>query len=182
MEAFGDETEKEEKIILICASKITYYVNLVVIMFEFFIVISAFLFMEFAAWATHKFLMHGPLWFLHEDHPVLTGKPFQKNDSFALIFAIPSASGFIFGSLYQNDILFFSGFGILLYGVAYLFVHDIFIHRRIKMFEKPKNPYLKAVLFEHRKHHANENKEDGKFFGMLFVSLKSLRAFSAKNG
>ena len=65
-------------------------------MIEFLIVIVAFVGMEFAAWATHKYLMHGPLWFLHEDHHVLTGKPLQKNDSFALIFAIPSASGFIF--------------------------------------------------------------------------------------
>ena len=138
-------------------------------MFEFLIVIVAFVGMEFAAWATHKYLMHGPLWFLHEDHHVLTGKPLQKNDSFALIFAIPSASGFIFGSIYQNDILFFSGLGILLYGIAYLFVHDIFIH-------------LRAVLYEHRKHHANEQKENGEFFGMLFVSFKSLKALNVKNG
>ena len=150
-------------------------------MFEFLIVIVAFVGMEFAAWATHKYLMHGPLWFLHEDHHVLTGKPLQKNDSFALIFAIPSASGFIFGSIYQNDILFFSGLGILLYGIAYLFVHDIFIHRRIKIFTKPKNSYLRAVLYEHRKHHANEQKENGEFFGMLFVSFKSLKALNVKN-
>ena len=151
-------------------------------MFEFLIVIVAFVGMEFAAWATHKYLMHGPLWFLHEDHHILTGKPLQKNDSFALIFAIPSASGFIFGSIYQNDILFFSGLGILLYGIAYLFVHDIFIHRRIKIFTKPKNSYLRAVLYEHRKHHANEQKENGEFFGMLFVSFKSLKALNVKNG
>ena len=151
-------------------------------MFEFLIVILAFVGMEFAAWATHKYLMHGPLWFLHEDHHVLTGKPLQKNDSFALIFAIPSASGFIFGSIYQNEILFFSGLGILLYGIAYLFVHDIFIHRRIKIFTKPKNSYLRAVLYEHRKHHANEQKENGEFFGMLFVSFKSLKALNVKNG
>ena len=151
-------------------------------MFEFLIVIVAFVGMEFAAWATHKYLMHGPLWFLHEDHHVLTGKPLQKNDSFALIFAVPSASGFIFGSIYQNDILFFSGLGILLYGIAYLFVHDIFIHRRIKIFTKPKNSYLRAVLYEHRKHHANEQKENGEFFGMLFVSFKSLKALNVKNG
>ena len=151
-------------------------------MTEFFIVLTAFLLMEFAAWATHKYLMHGALWFLHEDHHVLTGRVMQKNDSFALIFAVPSASGFIFGSIYQNDILFFSGLGILVYGFAYLFVHDIFIHRRVKIFSKPKNAYLRAVLFEHRKHHASEAKEDGEFFGMLFVNPKTIRKFSVKNG
>ena len=105
-----------------------------------------------------------------------------RSDSFALIFAIPSALGFILGSLYNNNILFYTGLGILFYGIAYLFVHDIFIHRRIKVFAKPNNTYLKAVLFQHRKHHANENKEDGEFFGMLFVSLKSLKVFGTKNG
>ena len=147
-----------------------------------FITILAFLGMEFIAWAAHKYVMHGFLWFLHKDHHVLTGKPLQKNDSFALIFAIPSALGFILGSLYNNNILFYTGLGILFYGIAYLFVHDIFIHRRMKVFTKPNNTYLKAVLFQHRKHHANENKEDGEFFGMLFVSLKSLKVFGTKNG
>ena len=82
----------------------------------------------------------------------------------------------------QNDILFFSGLGILVYGFAYLFVHDIFIHRRIKIFSKPKNAYLRAVLFEHRKHHASQTKEDGEFFGMLFVKPETIRKFSSKNG
>jgi len=61
-------------------------------------------------------------------------------------------------------------------------VHDIFIHRRVKIFGKPKNAYLRAVLFEHRKHHASETKEDGEFFGMLFVKPKTIRKFSTKNG
>ena len=147
-----------------------------------FITTSAFIGMEFIAWAAHIYVMHGFLWYLHEDHHALTGKPLQKNDSFALIFAIPSALGFIFGSIYNNNILFYTGLGILFYGIAYLFVHDIFIHRRVKFFKKPNNSYLKAVLFQHRKHHANEHKEDGEYFGMLFVSLKSLKVFNAKNG
>ena len=41
-------------------------------MTQFLIVLTAFIFMEFAAWATHKYLMHGVLWFLHEDHHVST--------------------------------------------------------------------------------------------------------------
>ncbi|RZP29152.1 beta-carotene hydroxylase [bacterium] len=150
--------------------------------FNIFITITAFICMEFIAWAAHKYVMHGFLWTLHKDHHVLTGKPLQRNDSFALIFAIPSALGFILGSIYSNNILFFTGLGILFYGIAYLFVHDIFIHRRIKIFKKPENSYLKAVLYEHRKHHSNLNKEDNEFFGMLFVSLKTLRSFSFKNG
>ena len=97
-------------------------------MFQVSIVFITFVFMEFVAWATHKYVMHGFLWYLHEDHHVPSNKQFQKNDSFALIFAIPSASLIILGSVYSNEIMLYSGFGILAYGLAYLFVHDIFIH------------------------------------------------------
>ena len=38
--------------------------------------------MEFMAWFTHKYIMHGLLWNLHEDHHQPTGKLFQKNDLF----------------------------------------------------------------------------------------------------
>ena len=39
-------------------------------MFQVSIVFITFVFMEFVAWATHKYVMHGFLWYLHEDHHV----------------------------------------------------------------------------------------------------------------
>ncbi len=138
-------------------------------MLQFLIIVLAFIMMEITAWATHKYVMHGFLWSLHEDHHTPTENTFQKNDSFALIFAIPSASGIILGSHFSNDILFYSGIGILFYGLAYLFVHDIFIHRRIKFFSSSKTRYFKAVLHAHRLHHVNREKENCKYFGMLYV-------------
>jgi len=138
-------------------------------MLQFLIIILAFIMMEITAWATHKYVMHGFLWSLHEDHHKPVDTTFQKNDSFALIFAIPSASGIILGSYFSNDILFYSGIGILLYGLAYLFVHDIFIHRRVKFFTTVKSKYFKAVLRAHRLHHVSRKKEDCDYFGMLYV-------------
>ena len=35
-----------------------------------FILIATFFVMEFMAWATHKFVMHGFMWKFHEDHHV----------------------------------------------------------------------------------------------------------------
>ncbi len=32
------------------------------------IVVGVFLIMEAISWATHKYIMHGFLWYLHEDH------------------------------------------------------------------------------------------------------------------
>ncbi|MEI9957942.1 MAG: hypothetical protein WDM90_16940 [Ferruginibacter sp.] len=54
------------------------------------ITLSTFLLMEGITWLTHRFVMHGFLWYLHEDHHQPTGHTFEKNDAFFLIFAIPS--------------------------------------------------------------------------------------------
>ena len=51
------------------------------------IITITFFFMEFVAWFTHKYIMHGFLWSLHKDHhQVDKDKKFQKNDYFFLIF------------------------------------------------------------------------------------------------
>ena len=44
--------------------------------------------MEFIAWATHKYIMHGFLWNLHKDHHQINkDKILENNDAFFLIFA-----------------------------------------------------------------------------------------------
>ena len=57
-----------------------------------------FLCMEGVTWLSHKYIMHGFLWYLHEDHhqPKYQGV-FEKNDAFFLIFATPSILLFYFG-------------------------------------------------------------------------------------
>jgi len=132
-----------------------------------------FFIMEGITWLTHKYIMHGLLWHLHEDHH----QPgydhvFEKNDSFFVIFAIPSIVLFYFGinpSLYY---LFFIGLGILFYGMAYFFVHDILIHQRIRWFRNTKLFYFQALRKAHKVHHKHLGKEEGECFGMLNVPFK----------
>ena len=62
------------------------------------ITLATFAIMEGITWLTHKYVMHGFLWYLHEDHH----RPgyenfFEKNDLFFVIFAAPSASLMVFG-------------------------------------------------------------------------------------
>jgi beta-carotene 3-hydroxylase len=91
--------------------------------------------MEAATWLIHKYIMHGFLWVLHRDHHDHSNKgELEKNDWFFVIFAIPTIALMYFGSLENFNYLFFIGLGIMLYGMAYFFVHDIFIHQRIKFF------------------------------------------------
>lgn len=140
-------------------------------MFNILVVLITFLAMEFVAWFTHKFVMHGLLWYLHKDHHQVEPGFFEKNDAFFLIFAIPSAYCYITGSLY-HDFRFYIGLGISLYGLAYFIVHEIIIHQRFKYFTHLNNRYVKAIRRAHKIHHKHLTKEHGENFGMLIVPFK----------
>lgn len=150
------------------------------------IILVTFFFMEFVAWFTHKFVMHGFLWRIHADHH--TGKDgdfFEKNDLFFLVFATPAILLFLFGSIQGHPVLISVATGITLYGLCYFLVHDIFIHQRFKLFRNTENFYLKAIRKAHKMHHKHLNKEDGECFGMLLVPFKyfleALRTGRKKN-
>ncbi len=138
----------------------------------FLIAFSTFFLMEFVAWATHKYLMHNWLWFLHEDHHTKRTGFFEKNDSFFLIFAIPSWLSIMLGSMHEKYWLVSIGAGIALYGLAYFIVHDIIIHQRFKIFTRSSNKYVKVLRWAHKMHHKHLGKEDGESFGMLIVNAK----------
>ncbi len=137
------------------------------------ITLATFVTMEMVTWLTHKYVMHGFLWVLHEDHhqPGYEGI-FEKNDLFFIIFATPSILLFYFGINPQLNYLFFIGLGIFLYGSAYFLVHDVLIHQRLKWLRRFSNPYFSALRKGHKVHHKHLGKEDGEVFGMLFVPFK----------
>ena len=137
------------------------------------ITLMVFLLMECVTWCTHKFVMHGFGWYLHEDHhqPKYKGV-FEKNDAFFVVFAIPSILLFYFGTYTEHRFLFFIGLGILFYGIAYFLVHDVLIHQRFKWFKHTNNRYLKGLRKAHKVHHKHLGKEEGECFGMLFVPIK----------
>lgn len=128
--------------------------------------------MEGITWLTHRYVMHGFLWYLHEDHHNPRNHFFEKNDAFFFIFAIPSWLCIMLGSMHQNWIAVSIGAGIALYGLAYFLVHDVIIHQRFKWFTKSNNRYVKAIRWAHKMHHKHLNKQDGESFGMLFVAKK----------
>ena len=142
----------------------------------FLIIVATFFFMEFVAWFTHKYVMHGFLWNLHKDHHVKTPEQrksfFERNDSFFVIFAVPGFSFILLGSVFGQTLLLPIGIGIALYGLTYFLVHDIFIHQRLKVLRNSNNAYLKAARRAHKIHHKHISKEDGECFGMLFFPWK----------
>ena len=137
------------------------------------VALTTFLVMETVTWLTHKYIMHGFLCYLHEDHHQPKYQSFfERNDLFFVIFAIPSILLFYFGINPELNYLFFIGFGILLYGMAYYFIHEIVIHQRIKWFSRTKIKYFVGLRKAHKIHHKHLGKEEGECFGMLYVPIK----------
>lgn len=136
------------------------------------VVLATFLIMEGITWLTHKYVMHGFLWYLHEDHHQPKPGFFEKNDAFFLIFAIPSWLCIMLGLQQHIYPVAAIGFGIALYGFAYFIVHEVIIHQRIKWFTRSNNTYIRAIRWAHKMHHKHLGKEDGESFGMLFVAKK----------
>lgn len=136
------------------------------------IAIATFLFMEFMAWFTHKYIMHGFLWFLHKDHHQHKSGFFEKNDWFFVLFAIPCILLLLFGKTNPNPWLFSVGLGILMYGIAYFLAHDVIVHQRFKWFGKSNNRYIRALRWSHKMHHKHLEKENGESFGFLVIGKK----------
>ncbi len=136
------------------------------------ITLATFIVMEGVTWLTHKYVMHGFLWYLHEDHHQPTGHIFEKNDAFFLIFAVPSFLSILLGAMHQNYYSVSIGAGVAMYGAAYFLVHEIIIHQRFKLFTRSNNKYIKAIRWAHKMHHKHLNKEEGESFGMLLVAKK----------
>lgn len=133
------------KLTLILSSSFIKFAEKMDVTIKIAALVGTFLFMEFVAWFTHKYLMHGLLWILHRDHHQGHIGFFERNDSFFLIFAIPSFLLMLFGVPNGNDIRLFMGIGIAIYGFCYFMVHDIFIHQRFKIFRNSNNWYLRAI-------------------------------------
>jgi beta-carotene 3-hydroxylase len=134
--------------------------------------LGVFFTMEGITWLTHKYVMHGFLWYLHEDHHKKGPGVIEKNDAFFLIFSIPSILCIFFGTFDDKFWLAAIGAGIAMYGFAYFLVHDVIIHQRIKLFTRSNNVYVRGIRWAHKMHHKHLEKYEGESFGMLMVAKK----------
>lgn len=148
---------------------------------NFLIVFSTFFIMEGLTWIIHKYIMHGLLWTLHKDHHDHSNEgPLERNDYFFLIFALPAIALMFFGAQQSFNYLFYIGLGVTIYGMAYFFVHDIFIHQRVSFLKNTTNPYLLSIRRAHKQHHKHTGKEEGECFGFLWVPIKYFKMYFKK--
>ena len=135
------------------------------LLFRAGIVVVTFIVMEAVSWAMHKYLFHGPLWFIHKTHHQKRHSWLELNDVFS----------FFFGAI----ALFLIGAGISIYGISYFIFHDWFIHNRIKAF-KSDNSFLSGIRRAHKIHHKSINKDHSEEFGLWIVSRKYFKKETSK--
>jgi beta-carotene 3-hydroxylase len=126
--------------------------------------------MEGVAYAAHRWIMHGPGWFLHKSHHSKREGSFEANDLYAVIFAIPSIV-LIFGgvNLDWGTWAIWVGTGIAAYGAIYFGFHDVIVHKRLSHRYLPKSNYMKRIIQAHRLHHVTESKDGSVSFGFIWA-------------
>jgi beta-carotene 3-hydroxylase len=132
--------------------------------------VATVLFMEGVAYAAHRWVMHGPGWFLHESHHRERTGRFELNDAYALIFAIPSIV-LIYGGVQAGwgDWATWVGAGIAGYGAIYFGFHDVIVHQRIRHRYVARSTYMKRIVQAHRIHHATSSKYGSVSFGFIWA-------------
>ncbi len=133
--------------------------------------------MEGVAWATHRWVMHGPLWVLHKSHHSERTGAFEANDLFAVGFAGIAIAMFWIGAEREWSAITWAAAGVTTYGALYAIVHDGMVHRRWPFRVVPRRGYLKGLVQAHRLHHAVDAREGAVSFG--FLAPQDVRRLSA---
>lgn len=124
--------------------------------------------MEGFAYAAHRWLMHGPGWFLHASHHRPREGNWELNDLYFVIFALPSILLLLGGVQWGWGAWAVAvGAGIAAYGAIYLGFHDIIVHQRLPYRFVARSAYMKRIVQAHRLHHVVETREGNVSFGFL---------------
>lgn len=124
--------------------------------------------MEVFAWWAHKYVMHGIGWGWHRSHHEPRHGLFEKNDLYALVFAIVAIVLIALGTAGWHP-LEWVGAGMTGYGVLYFIAHDGLVHRRWPFRFVPRSGYLKRLYQAHLMHHAVHGREGCVSFGFIYA-------------
>jgi beta-carotene 3-hydroxylase len=142
------------------------------------IVLVSLVSMEAVSYLTHRFVMHGFGIGLHRSHHQPNDGGFELNDVYPLMFSSVAIMAFAAGTLLPSlRSLLLVGAGVTLYGVSYLFVHEIYIHQRLPLIKR-EHRLLEWLKASHRIHHLY----GGEPYGMLLpVVPRELRERAANS-
>lgn len=136
-----------------------------------FLLAATILLMEGFAYVLHRFVMHSKWgWAWHESHHREREGWFERNDLYAVVFALPSIL-LIWGGLNGGwgDWATWVGAGVAVYGVIYFGFHDVIVHGRLPHGIVPRSTYFKRIVQAHKLHHAVESRDGAVSYGFLYA-------------
>jgi beta-carotene 3-hydroxylase len=127
--------------------------------------------MEAVTYLAHRFVMHGLGWALHRSHHEWSARHLEANDAYPVVFGGLTLAAMAVGYQVPLDVLVAVTAGVSVYGCAYVFVHDVYIHGRLGRL--PQVAVLEHLKRAHGLHHLF----GGEPFGMLLpIVPRALRA------
>lgn len=127
--------------------------------------------MEAIGTLAHKYIMHGPGWWLHRSHHEPHLGALEANDLFLLALALVAVGLWVLGDATVQCI----GAGVAGYGLIYVFFHDGIVHRHWPVRPTPRHPYLQRLYQAHLLHHQIKGRQHNVSFGFLYApSLATL--------
>jgi beta-carotene 3-hydroxylase len=141
----------------------------------------SFVAMEPVTYLAHRFVMHGFGMGWHRSHHRRRTGRFERNDLFPVVFAGASMVAVAVGFNAPGfELMVPVVAGVGAYGAAYLFVHDLYIHRRIRRFTGHAER-LDRLAAAHALHHQFGGEPYGMLFPVVPASLRE-RAGSVSTG
>lgn len=137
------------------------------------VTLVAFLAMELVSYSLHRWVMHGRRGLvLHASHHAPPSGRLERNDAYPAMFAVVGVAMFALAAAgWFPTWAWWAAAGVTLYGMAYLVVHELFIHRRAPV-RVPETRYLRWLRESHRAHHV----DGGEPYGMLLpLTLRRAR-------
>lgn len=136
------------------------------------IVLVAFVAMEPVAYLAHRFVMHGVGAGWHRGHHQVRTTRFEANDLYPVVMAAFTILAMTLAVTFPAiEPVLWVGVGVTLYGAGYLFVHDLYIHRRWRRFQAVIPP-LEPVREAHRIHHLWSGEPYGFLFPIVPADLR----------
>ena len=146
------------------------------------IAVVAFVVMEPVTAASHRWLMHGVGERLHRSHHRPSGRGWEANDWFPVMFAsvvlVTMWVGFNrdgFGALVPVAV------GVTAYGAAYATVHAVYIHGRLRWFGDRRFAPLDRLAEAHRIHHLYGGAPYGMLLPVVPAELRQRAARTDRN-
>ncbi len=141
------------------------------------VALAVWLGMEPLTYLAHRHVMHGRRGYgWHRSHHAPGGHGFERNDLFPVVFASVTIAVMAVGTYVDGlRVLVPITVGVTLYGVSYLLVHDVFIHRRLRLLPRHLGPFDR-LREAHRIHHLYGGEPYGFLFPVVPAALRERAA------